>query len=101
MKEQSAFREHGSLAMEAVKALACLDADRLEDLVRSCRMLDPELESATSTGYANLRRELAVLSSVLETTHSNACVLRRLRASSSQYLEYRCEPESGWVTLWS
>jgi hypothetical protein len=99
MKDQLALREHRDIAIEAVNALARMDAERLEELARRCRALDPGPERATSAALANQKRELAVLARVLEATRSNASVIRRLRASGSQDIEYRCEREDGWFVL--
>ena len=96
MKEQPALREHRTLAMEAVDALARMDADRLEDLARRCRALDAGPERATVAGFANLGRDLAALMRILEATRGNAGLLQRLRGLGSSEVEYRCEPDDGW-----
>jgi hypothetical protein len=95
MKERPEPGEYGNLAREAVITLARMDADRLEELVRSCRGLDPD----PSLAAMELRRELVVLARVLEATRSNAIVLRRLGEFRDPDLEYRCAPENGWVAL--
>jgi len=101
MKEQPAIHEHGNLVVEAVNALARMDAGRLEELVRTCRALDPADAAKDRSGHRGLevqklRREMAVLARVLEATRSNAGVLRRLRAFGSPEIEYKCKPEDGW-----
>src|SRR5271165_2834551 len=66
---------------EASRALARLDADRLEELARSCEALN-----AVPLGYAEMARqtreaegEMAVFARVLAATQANLDVVRRLR----------------------
>jgi len=69
------------IVREASRALARLDADRLEELARSCEALN-----GAQLGRADLARqardaagEMAVLARVLDATRANLDVMRRLR----------------------
>jgi len=70
-----------ALVAEASRALAVLDADRLEELAQVCLQLNRPL--ANRPGIARQAREMAgemaVLARVLEATRSNLEVMRRLR----------------------
>ena len=89
MQEPESHREHGKLkdlVVEASRALARLDADRLEELAVSCQLLNRELPSnspARSRVLARQAREaqrdMAVFGRVLEATRANLSVMRRLR----------------------
>lgn len=104
-----------SLVTEASKALARLDAARLEELALSCQALNRDLthnmgrdsrcdlegafESGDSSRRAELaleasaaRSDLAVFGRVLEATRSNLAVMERIRAlRAGRPLEYRPE----------
>ena len=88
--------------MEASRALARLDADRLEELALSCQALEPRSgarrSGATGCGDARaaLARErkeaegdMAVFARVLEATRANLDVMNRLRELRAGRLEYR------------
>jgi hypothetical protein len=92
------------LVREASRALACLDADRLEELALSCQALNRDLASASAARHTELALEakeaiggMAVFGRVLEATRANLHVMNRLRELRAGRLEYR-EPESrGWA----
>lgn len=87
--------------MEASRALARLDADRLEELALSCQALNRDLagERDRAHGSAAERaalaleakdtvREMAVFARVLEATRANLNVMNRLRELRAARLEY-------------
>ena len=87
------------LVREASRALACLDADRLEELALSCRALNRD--QAPGAALVRQAREavgdFTVFGRVLEATRANLHVMNRLRELRGGRLEYK-EPESrGWV----
>lgn len=96
--------ELNELVREASRALACLDADRLEELALSCQALNrnpaPE-NTAERTELARQSKEavgdMAVFGRVLEATRANLQVMNRLRELRAGRLEYK-EPQSrGWT----
>lgn len=79
------------ILLEASACLARLDADRLEDLAASCRMLMREPRNAEPAKNADLAQQahtsqpaLRVLGRVLHATHANLQVLRRLQVQQGQ-----------------
>ncbi len=87
-----------ALAAEASRALAALDAARLEELAVYCealiRKLGPELmERDGRRKMARQVREaqddMAVLGRVLEATRANLCVMTRLREIRLGQIEYK------------
>jgi hypothetical protein len=71
---------------EASRALARLDADRLEELALSCQALNRDLEPAESAAWTDMahqareaRADMALFARVLDATRSNLAVMRRLR----------------------
>lgn len=76
-----------ALVMEASRALAALDAARLEELAVSCQALNKALSSMDAgerklleAGEAReAEGEMAVFARVLEATRSNLKVMERLR----------------------
>ncbi len=85
----------------ATRALALLDADRLEELARSCHKLNSDLPKQSRSMRANFARrsaaasgELAALAHVLEATRANLNVMRRLRDLREGNLEYGCPQPS-------
>jgi hypothetical protein len=81
---------------EASRALATLDADRLEELALSCQALNRDLSPMDGPTRDSLGRqakeargEMAVLSRVLEATRANVHVMNRLRELREGRLEYR------------
>ncbi len=87
------------LVIEASRALARLDAERLEELALSCQALNRDLAHEDAEGRAALAVEagsaagdMAVFARVLEATRANLSVMRRLRELRAGRLEYRAGP---------
>jgi hypothetical protein len=83
------------LVVEASRALARLDADRLEELALSCQALNREYASASIEDRSLLipqareaAGELTVFSRVLDATRANMGVLQRARDRRLNRLEY-------------
>ncbi len=84
------------LVVEASRALARLDAGRLEELALSCQALNRDLEIAGVVGRTDLARQardtqadLAVFGRVLEATRANLAVMNRLHAlRAGRFLAY-------------
>jgi hypothetical protein len=93
------------LVVEASRALARLDADRLEELALSCQALNRDLADATADDRVLLacqaedaKQEMAIFARVLEATRSNLTVMNRLRELRMGRLEYRDLPSpEGWT----
>ena len=92
------------LIVEASQALACLDAERLEDLALSCHIFNRCLEAgnpaerAVQAGVAReLVREMAVLARVMKATRANRDVMRGLRDLHAGRLEYGQRPLQKWA----
>jgi hypothetical protein len=93
-----------ALVTEASRALAQLDAGRLEELALCCRAL-AGLGAPQSLGErAELARqaldaagEMARFGRVLEATRANLAVLHRARALRRTRLEYRVVPPCIWT----
>lgn len=125
MQEMGERRERPKmkeLVVEASRALARLDAERLEELALCCQALNRDLvQSELAHGDADARPhppadrtalameckeaegDMAVFARVLEVTRANLNVmnrLRELRAGRLEYLEgpseYRGPPAPGW-----
>lgn len=81
-----------ALVVEASRALARLDADRLEELADSCRALNREVTAADREWLVrqgrDSAREMAVFGRVLEATRANVKVMERLRALRADQMEY-------------
>lgn len=98
MQELEARRanpELKELVMEASRALARLDAGRLEELVLSCQALNRGLGTLNAEGRAELARQaeeaaadMAVFARVLDATRANRNVMNRLRELRAVRLEY-------------
>lgn len=83
------------LVQEASRALAHLDADRLEDLARACAVLERDLRIADAVERAEFARQarqaagdMAVFARVLDATRCNLEVMRRLRDLRQGAIEY-------------
>jgi hypothetical protein len=83
------------LVVEASRALALLDAPRLEALAVSCDALNRNLDSMSVNEKRELARQareaqadMSVLKRVLEVTRANQNVMRRLREMRERRLEY-------------
>ena len=81
-----------ALILDASRALAGLDANRLEELALSCQALSRDLTPANHQELASQSREaagdMAVFARVLEATRANLGVLNRLRELRAGRLEY-------------
>ena len=95
LETRPANPELKELVVEASRALARLDATRLEELALSCQALtrarNPEDagEWALLAGQAReAEADLAVFARVLEATRANLNVMNRLRALRVVQLEY-------------
>lgn len=84
-----------TLVLEASRALAGLDATRLEELALSCQALNRDLETVHGEERAGWARqafeaagEMAVFGRVLEATRANLNVMNRLRELRQGRLEY-------------
>lgn len=95
------YRDRGKLedvkdiVVDARRALARLDAERLEEIAMSCQALDHALSQEDVEGGCELQRaggaakqEMAVLARVLEMTQANRNVLNRGREMRATRLEY-------------
>ena len=89
---------------EASRALAALDADRLEELALSCQTLNRELPPGDSPERAEFARQareaeqgMALFAKVLGVTRANLTVIRRLRDLRGGRLEYGEAQGSGWA----
>lgn len=92
---RGASPELKQLVVEASRALAHLDTDRLEELALSCEALNQALPRFSPEERQELARQasaatadLAVFARVLEATRSNLKVMRRLQELHLEYLEY-------------
>ena len=101
--ERRENRELKGLVVEASRALARLDADRLEELALSCQALNRELAPVSAGECAALvseareaMGEMAVFARVLEATRANLNVMNRLRELRAGRLEYREPRAGGW-----
>ncbi len=84
------------IVSEASRALATLDADRLEEMALSCQALNRDLSKSDEDIRGGLalqakeaRGEMAVFARVLEVTRANLNVMNRLRELREGRLEYR------------
>lgn len=92
------------IVVEASRALAHLDADRLEELATSCQALNRDLPVASSPERAELARQaraakgdLQAFAGVLEATRSNLEVIRRLREIRMGRRGYGDGEARGWA----
>jgi hypothetical protein len=107
LRLRPAYPELKQLVAEASRALATLDADRLEELALSCQALNRELmprelmpvDAADASSVALVRQrvarqareaaaDMAVFDRVLDATRANLKVLRRLRDLRAGRFEY-------------
>jgi hypothetical protein len=95
LKERNGHPELKELVGEASRALALLDADRLEELAISCLELSRDLahgdlrvRAALALEAKDARGEMAVFAKVLEATQANLNVMIRLREFGAEQLEY-------------
>ena len=97
-----------TLVTEASRSLACLDAERLEELAHSCQALNRDLARAdveTRAALAVEAREatgdMAVLARVLEATRANLDVMNRMRELRAGRLEYGVPQAPEWPRMGS
>jgi hypothetical protein len=102
--ERRVHPELKALVVEASRALARLDADRLEELALSCQVLNRDLAKADAPKRADLinqsraaEGDIRIFSRVLEATRSNLNVVNRLRELHEGRLEYGVERPQQWV----
>jgi hypothetical protein len=95
MRERGGQPKLKNLVVEASRALARLDADRLEELALCCQALNRDLPTRDQSACAALAIEareaagdMAVFARVLEATRANLNVLNRLRELRMGRLEY-------------
>lgn len=84
-----------ALVTEASEALAKLDAERLEELAQSCRLLNGKQEPGDGGAGETMRfrareavAQMAVFGRVLEATRANLDVMNRLGEMRGGRLEY-------------
>jgi hypothetical protein len=99
--EHRVHPELKELVAEASRALACLDADRLEELALCCQALNRDRTPEDSVERRELARQareatgdMAIFARVLEATRANLNVMNRLRELCGGRLEYG---ERGWA----
>jgi aminopeptidase N len=107
MQEFTAHRkqpELKQLVTDASRALARLDAGRLEELALSCQALNRELAVASDENRVELARqahqaagEMAAFAKVLDMTRGNLNVMFRLQQLRSGRLEYGERPAGEWT----
>jgi hypothetical protein len=94
------------LVAEASRALAQLDASRLEELALSCQALNRELTASGAEDRAQLAGQareaagdMAVFARVLNVTRGNLNVIQRLLDLRGGQLEYRERPatDGAWT----
>lgn len=95
LKVPAANPELKELVVEASRALARLDAPRLEELALSCEALNRAPDSMDAGEKSDLARQareaapdMVVLGRVLAVTRANQNVMRRLREMRERRLEY-------------
>jgi hypothetical protein len=91
------------LVLQASRALARLDADRLEALAVSCQALNRDLDSPGSVERGSLTSEvrdavggIGALARVLDATRTNMLVMSRVRELQAELLEYGPSAGRGW-----
>jgi hypothetical protein len=107
MQDFSARRAHPELkklVVEASRALACLDADRLEELALCCQALNRDWVPGDAQQQAELTRQardaagdMAVFAKVIAATKANLQVMNRLRDLRAGRLEYSEMQARGWA----
>ncbi len=102
LEKRRAHPELKEVVAEASRALARLDADRLEELALSCQALNRDLVESDVEQRKLLARQcretdgdMAVFARVLEVTRANLNVMNRLRALYVNRLEY-CDQPLDW-----
>jgi hypothetical protein len=97
-------RELREFVEEASRALAALDAERLEELALSCQALNRELPAGGISDRADMarqareaQRELEVFARVLGVTRANLTVIHRLCDLRRGRIEYGECQLLGWA----
>jgi hypothetical protein len=89
------------IVSEASRALAQLDAERLEELARACQALNRGcVEGAAAARQArDAAGEMAVFARVLDATRANLTVMNRLRAlrQGAMFYEPSATGPDGWA----
>ncbi len=94
LEGQTERPELKEIVLEASRALAHLDADRLEELAASCRRLNRAQAMGPAEQMTMVRevqasmREMEVFGHVLQATRANLQVLHRLRELRAGRVEY-------------
>ena len=103
LNERRVRPELKQLVVEASRALAQLDADRLEELAQSCQALNRDLERSDRDARGvfaaeaiEARGDMAVFARVLEVTRANLNVMTRLRDLRMEQLEYGGRHANRW-----
>lgn len=93
------------IVAEASRALALLDAGRLEELALSCEALNREMTAVGAAGQKALAeeaseavKEMAVFSRVLTATWANVDVMNFLRELRASRLEYSPPARREWMS---
>lgn len=104
IRERRAHPELKKLLAEASRALACLDADRLEELALSCQALNRDWTPGDAQQCAELARQareasgdMVVFARMIEATSANLQVMNRLRELRAGRLEYNVVQARGWA----
>lgn len=91
------------IAVEASRALANLNADRLDELAQSCQALNRDLPLALQNNRDAVLREakqafaaVATFALVLDATHANLQVLYRLREVQAGSHDYGAGQTRPW-----
>jgi hypothetical protein len=100
-RSQSVRPELKMLVVEAAQSLAKLDAERLEELALSCMALNCDQPLAdqqlTLCELHEAKRDMAVLSKVLEVTRTNLSVMNRLSELHANRMEYSVGQDSNSI----
>lgn len=90
------------LVVEASRALARLEADRLEELALSCQALNRKLSPVSREERETVacqsreaKGDMAIFARVLEATRANLSVMNRLRELAQGRWEYSMRQVSG------
>lgn len=100
---QQMHPELKEIVTEASRALALLDADRLEELALSCQALNRDLQPVTLEERRELARQardavrpMAAFAKVLDATGANLRVMRQLREMRMGQMGYGEGQVFGW-----
>ena len=103
IEERRGYPKLKELVVEASRALARLDADRLEEMALSCQALNRDLAHVDGNALAPLAFEskeaagdMAVFARVLAATRANLSVMNRLRELRAGHFEYGVPQARQW-----